>query len=106
MEILKFVRKVRPPYVTGDVMTPAGSVQRVTTSLSRRDRWGTIRSRISAFRMAYAVEPGLYAVGAPTKDSEVLVTANYKMTFDILRQSVAGIDAWLLVLDTKSINVW
>jgi hypothetical protein len=56
--------------------------------------------------MAYAVEPGLYAVGTPTKDSEVFVTANYKLTFDILRRSLAQIDAWILVLDTKSINVW
>jgi hypothetical protein len=106
MEILKFVRKVRPPYVTGEVMTPAGVVPRVAVAWSRQDRWGMIRSRISAFRMAYTVEPGLYAVGAPTKDSEVFVTANYKLTFDILRRSLAGIDAWVLVLDTKSINVW
>ena len=56
--------------------------------------------------MAYAVEPGLYAVGAPTKDSEVFVTANYKLTFDILRRSMTGIDGWILVLDTNSINVW
>jgi hypothetical protein len=45
-------------------------------------------------------------VGAPTKDSEVFVTANYKLTFDIVRRSLSGLDAWVLVLDTKSINVW
>jgi hypothetical protein len=65
-----------------------------------------IKSRSSAFRMAYTVEPGLYAVGSPDKDSEVLVTANYKLTFDIVRRNLAGISAWVLVLDTKSINVW
>jgi hypothetical protein len=65
-----------------------------------------IRSRASAFRMNYPVEPGLYAIGAPTKDSDVFVTANYKLTFDILRRSLKGMDAWMLVLDTKSINVW
>jgi len=34
------------------------------------------------------------------------VTANYKLTFDAVRKELAGIDAWLLVLDTKGINVW
>jgi len=36
----------------------------------------------------------------------VLVTANYTLSFDTLRLSLAGIDAYLLVLDTKGINVW
>jgi acetyl-CoA decarbonylase/synthase complex subunit gamma len=36
----------------------------------------------------------------------VLVTANYKMSFDRLRRELEGIDAWILVLDTKAINVW
>jgi len=56
--------------------------------------------------MHYRVEPGLYAVGRPTSDSPVLVSANYKMSFDRLRSSLEGIDAWILVLDTKGINVW
>jgi acetyl-CoA decarbonylase/synthase complex subunit gamma len=62
-------------------------------------RWGV-------GRMDYTVIPGLYALGAPDPDSPVLVTANYKMTFDRLRRSAAGIDAWILVLDTDGINVW
>jgi len=106
MQVLKFVQKERPPFVTGTVMTPAGAVQRVATIWSRADRLGMIRSRIGAYRMSYTVDPGLYAVGAPTKDTEVFVTANYKLTFDILRRSLSGLDAWVLVLDTKSINVW
>lgn len=106
MQTLKFVQKVQPPFVNGKVMTPTGTVPSVATAWSRQDLWGMFRSRVSAFRMAYSIEPGLYAVGAPTKDSEVFVTANYKLTFDILRRSLAGIDAWILVLDTKSINVW
>jgi hypothetical protein len=36
----------------------------------------------------------------------VLVTANYKMSFDALRKELTGISAWILVLDTKGINVW
>jgi len=56
--------------------------------------------------MNYTVEPGIYALGNPDEHSHVLVTANYKMSFDRLRQALTGRDAWLLVLDTKGINVW
>ncbi len=56
--------------------------------------------------MNYRVDPGLYALGRPTADSRVFVTANYKMTFDLVREALAGHDAWLLVLDTDGINVW
>ena len=45
-------------------------------------------------------------MGSPGPDSPVLVTANYKLSFDSLRFSVSGIDAWLLVADTRGINVW
>lgn len=62
-------------------------------------RWGIGRGR-------YRVAPGLYGIGAPGPESPVLVTANYKMTVDALRRELAGIDAWLLILDTRGINVW
>src|SRR3990172_3636848 len=106
MQTLKFMKKVLPHWVTGAVATPAGSVSRVSPDWSRADYWGMIKSRVSAFRMNYAVEPGLYAVGDPTKDSDVFVSANYKLSFDLLRRALKGLNAWVLVLDTKSINVW
>ncbi len=56
--------------------------------------------------MHYTVEPGLYALGQPDSLSPVLATANYKMSFDRLRNSLPGRNAWILVLDTKGINVW
>jgi acetyl-CoA decarbonylase/synthase complex subunit gamma len=56
--------------------------------------------------MHYTVEPGLYALGKPHEQSPVLVSANYKMSFDRLREALPGHDAWILVLDTKGINVW
>ncbi len=56
--------------------------------------------------MRYRVLPGLYAVGAPTPESPVLVSANYKMSFDRLRSQLSDRDAWILVLDTRGINVW
>jgi hypothetical protein len=35
-----------------------------------------------------------------------MVTANYKLSFDALRKELTGINAWILVLDTKGVNVW
>ena len=106
MQMLKFVKKEAPYWTTGTLATPAGSVYTVSTDWTREDFRGMIKSRIGAFRMNYAITPGLYAVGAPSKDSDVFVTANYKLTFDILRRELKGMNAWVLVLDTKSINVW
>ena len=56
--------------------------------------------------MHYTVEPGLYALGNPNDQSPVLVTANYKMSFDRLRGALPSQNMWILVLDTKGINVW
>ncbi len=105
-QTLKFINKMAPPFSVGSISTPGGSAFKVTSDWSRADYGGMIKSRVGAFRMNYAVTPGLYAVGDPTKDSDVFVSANYKLSFDILRRSIKGLDAWILVLDTKSINVW
>jgi|WetSurMetagenome_2_1015567.scaffolds.fasta_scaffold00155_11 hypothetical protein len=98
--------KDKPAWITGSVMTPVGSVSRVSTDLSRADHWGHIKCRISSFRNDYAIKPGLYAVGNPDQNADVLVSANYKFSFDMLRKELAGLNAWILVLDTKGINVW
>jgi hypothetical protein len=36
----------------------------------------------------------------------VLVTANYRLTLDVLRKEQKELSAWILVLDTRGINVW
>ena len=71
-----------------------------------RDRLGHMFARIGFTRNNYRVTPGLYAVGNPDKSSPVLVTANYKLSFDALRFALRGMDGWLLVADTRGINVW
>lgn len=78
----------------------------VTTKLSLDDRIGAVKARLGINRMNYQIEPGLYRIGRPDAQALVLVTANYKLTFDALRKELSGIDAWLLVLDTQGINVW
>jgi len=86
--------------------TPIGGVHKVPTRLALADHLGAAIVRLGFKRMDYKIEPGLYAVGSPTPDSPVLVSANYKLSFDRLRQELGGIDAWILVLDTKGVNVW
>lgn len=56
--------------------------------------------------MDHRVDAGLYALGSPTGQSPVFVTANYSLSFDALRESLAGRDAYILVLETWAINVW
>jgi hypothetical protein len=91
---------------SGTVTTPAGDVARVRLSLTFRDRLGSWRVRWGIGRSRFRVRPGLYAVGDPSAESAVLVTANFKMSFDRLRSQLAGLDVWVLVLDTKGVNVW
>lgn len=45
-------------------------------------------------------------MGNPTPDSAVFVTANYTLSFDALRSNLDGVDAYILVLNTRGINVW
>ncbi len=94
------------PFVIGSVQTPVGDVPKISPVLSGSDRWGSIKARWDVGRMHYTVDPGLYALGEPNDRSPVLVTANYKMSFDRLRETLTDRHAWILVLDTKGINVW
>ncbi len=95
-----------PHWVKGVIDTPAGAVQKVTSKLTSRDTFGAWRVRWTIGRNNYRVIPGIYAVGDPNPTSPVLVAANYKMSFDRLRSQLDCVDAWVLVLDTKGVNVW
>jgi len=80
---------------------------KVTTSkLTSTDILGAWKARLGIGRMVYIVDPGLYAIGKPDNNSPVFVSANYKLSFDTLRKNLDGLDCWVLVLDTKGINVW
>ena len=94
------------PFVEGSIQTRVGPVPWISSTLALADRWGTIKARWGVGRMRYIIEPGLYALGNPDDQAPVLVTANYKMSFDRLREALPGRHAWILVLDTKGINVW
>jgi uncharacterized membrane protein len=77
-----------------------------TSRLTAADRWDHLLARLGYRRDKHSVAAGLYSLGSPTPESPVLVTANYTLSFDALRSSLDGTDAYILVLDTKGINVW
>ena len=70
------------------------------------DRWDHFLARWGVRRGEHWVEPGLYRLGTPDRNSPVFVTANYTLSFDALRSALDGVDGFILVLDTKGINVW
>ncbi len=70
------------------------------------DWWDHGLARLGYRRMDHRVPPGLYSIGEPGVDAPVLVTANYKLSFDAVRRALAGRNAYILVLDTQAVNVW
>lgn len=98
--------KRNDPWIINRVATHAGQIPVVKTELTWADRRGHYRVRWNIGREKFQIQPGLYGVGTPDKDSPVFVSANYKMSFDILRSNLNNINGWILVLDTKGINVW
>ena len=49
---------------------------------------------------------GLVRVGTPNRASPVLLTGNFTLTVRRVRAALRGHDAWLLVANSKGINVW
>lgn len=87
--------------------TAASGPTLITADVTSADRRGAVMCRISnRFRMRYKVDPGLYSLGNPDTSSPVFVSANYRLSFNALRGSLKNINSWILVLDTKGINVW
>lgn len=98
--------QMKPDFIISKIHTGIGPIPGISSVLSAKDLWGSFKARLGAGRMNYTVRPGLYAIGDPGKDSEILVSANYKLSFDSLRKWLIGRNFWILVLDTKGINVW
>jgi NAD-dependent dihydropyrimidine dehydrogenase PreA subunit len=59
------------------------------------------------FRMLpHRDKTGLMKIGNPTRYSPVLVTGNYTETVRRLKKALKGENVWLLVVNSKGINVW
>lgn len=54
----------------------------------------------------HRAQTGLFRNGIPGRDSPVILTGNYTETVRRLKKSLRRIDAWLLVANSKGINVW
>lgn len=93
-------------FITGWLQADSISIPVVGTRWSLRDRLDTFKVRMAIGRMSYGIKTGIYAVGHPDSMSRVFVTSNYKLSFDHLRAALDGLNAWILVIDTKGINVW
>ena len=81
-------------------------IMTTTSVLSRHDLNDHYSARLGIKRMYHRVASGLYSIGVPDRQSPVFVTANYSLSFDAVRTSLKDMGAYILVLDTKGINVW
>jgi hypothetical protein len=81
-------------------------ITHISSRLTSRDNLNHLLARTGIRRDRFRIKPGLYALGNPSKGSHVFVSANYGLSFDLLRAALSGIDCYILVLDTKGINVW
>jgi NAD-dependent dihydropyrimidine dehydrogenase PreA subunit len=49
---------------------------------------------------------GLVRIGRPGRDAPVLLTCNFGLTVERVKRALAGMDAWLLVANSRGVNVW
>ena len=52
------------------------------------------------------VKVGMCRVGKPDRNSPVLVTCNFYLTVRRLITRLKGLDVWLLIAESKGVNVW
>ncbi len=72
-----------------------------------------LRAQMNIYRCIFTgqvdhvpIEPGIYQSGNPDENSPVIVTANYIYTYIKVMRALKGIDAWVLCVDSRGINVW
>ncbi len=49
---------------------------------------------------------GLIKIGNPKRNSPVLLTCNYHLTVERLKRKLKGLDVYLLIANSRGINVW
>ena len=97
---------MKDTFLIGSIPVSGIDIPVIASELNSSDFFGAVMVRWGINRNNYRVKPGLYAVGSPNQESDVFVTANYKLSFDALRKNLSGENGWILVLDTKGVNVW
>jgi NAD-dependent dihydropyrimidine dehydrogenase PreA subunit len=53
-----------------------------------------------------ACKTGLVKIGDPGRNAPVLLTCNFRLTVERVRRALEGIDAYLLVANSRGVNVW
>ena len=56
--------------------------------------------------LPFPCKTGLSKIGNPDRNSPVFLTCNYHLTVERVKRVLKGIDAYLLVANSKGINVW
>lgn len=76
----------------------------VTVKTLLLDLWSLLNRFIPPYPK---VATGLYRVGYPDRSSPVLVTGNYELTVRrLVRELDGAVDCWLVVANSRGINVW
>jgi len=82
------------------------AITSINSTISLKNRIDHFQARWGYKRSNHRVIPGLYKLGNPNAESPVFACANYTLSFDVLRSALNCLDGYILVLDTKGINVW
>lgn len=56
--------------------------------------------------LPFPCETGLVEIGRPGRDAPVLLTGNFRLTVERLKRQLGGIDTYLLVANSRGVNVW
>ncbi len=56
--------------------------------------------------LPFPTRTGLIRIGSPDRDAPVLLTCNFRLTVERVRRALRGVDAYLLVANSRGINVW
>ncbi len=93
-----------PISILSGTVRPA--IKSTSSDITHSNHLDHLMARLGVKREQHLIEPGLYALGNPAKESPVFVSANYTLSFDALRSALNCNNCYILVLDTKGINVW
>lgn len=56
--------------------------------------------------LPFPCKTGLVRIGDPDRSSPVLLTCNFRLTVERVRRALRGTDAFLLVANSRGVNVW
>jgi NAD-dependent dihydropyrimidine dehydrogenase PreA subunit len=56
--------------------------------------------------LPFSCRTGLVRIGSPDRSAPVLLTCNFQLTVERVRRALDGIDAYLLVANSRGVKVW